>query len=116
MCSKEGDKTYRLTVPANVPVEQYWSLTAYDRPTHALIRNMPRASRSSQVAELQKNADGSVEEIGKRQSASRPFGPVGFFHALPGHFHAAPRQRLPLPGEFLFGSKQVEARLQPRLG
>ena len=45
----------------NVPVEQYWSVTAYDRETHALIRNMPRASRSSQIAELQKNADGSVD-------------------------------------------------------
>lgn len=56
-----GAKTYRLTVPANVPVEQYWSLTAYDRQTHALIRNMPRASRSSQIAELAKNPDGSVD-------------------------------------------------------
>ncbi len=57
----EGGKTYRLTVPANAPVEQYWSVTAYDRETHALIRNMPRASRSSQIAEMQKNADGSVD-------------------------------------------------------
>ncbi len=40
---------------------QYWSVTAYDRQTHALIRNMPWASRSSQLPELQKNADGSVE-------------------------------------------------------
>ena len=57
----DGGKTYRLTVPANVPVAQYWSLTAYDRETHALIRNMPRASRSSQIADLQKNADGTVD-------------------------------------------------------
>ena len=57
----DGAKTYRLNVPANVPVEQYWSLTAYDRQTHALIRNMPRASRSSQIPELIKNADGSVD-------------------------------------------------------
>ncbi|MBY5668787.1 DUF1254 domain-containing protein [Rhizobium leguminosarum] len=57
----DGAKTYRLNVPANVPIEQYWSLTAYDRETHALIRNMPRASRSSQVAELAKNEDGSVD-------------------------------------------------------
>jgi hypothetical protein len=34
---------------------------AYDRQTHALIRNMPRASRSSQIPELQKNADGSID-------------------------------------------------------
>ena len=46
---------------ADAPVEQYWSVTAYDRKTHALIRNMPRASRSSQIPELQKNADGSVD-------------------------------------------------------
>jgi hypothetical protein len=57
----DGGKTYRLTVPANVPVQQYWSLTTYDRDTHALIRNMPRASRSSQIADLQKNPDGSVD-------------------------------------------------------
>lgn len=57
----EGAKSYRLTVPAGAPVEQYWSVTAYDRVTHALIRDVPRASRSSQIAELQKNADGSVD-------------------------------------------------------
>ena len=57
----DGSRTYRLNVPPNVPVEQYWSVTAYDRQTHALIKGMPRASRSSQVPELQKNADGSVD-------------------------------------------------------
>jgi hypothetical protein len=57
----EGGNNYRVNVPANVPVTQYWSATAYDRDTHALIRNMHRASRSSQNSELQKNADGSVD-------------------------------------------------------
>jgi hypothetical protein len=57
----DGGKTYRLTVPANPPVEQYWSVTAYDRTTHALIRDLPRASRSSQIPEMLKNADGSVD-------------------------------------------------------
>ena len=57
----DGSKTYRLTVPANPPIEQYWSVTAYDRQTHALIKNMPRASRSSQIPEMQKNADGSID-------------------------------------------------------
>lgn len=59
--SYDGSKTYRLTVPPNVPIEQYWSVTAYDRQTHALIKNMPRASRASNAAELQRNADGSVD-------------------------------------------------------
>jgi hypothetical protein len=34
---------------------------AYDRATHALIRDVSRASRSSQSAGLQTNADGSVD-------------------------------------------------------
>ena len=57
----DGAKTYRLTVPPNAPVEQYWSVTAYDRQTHALIKNVDRASRASNAAEVKKNPDGSVE-------------------------------------------------------
>lgn len=57
----DGGKTYRLTVPANVPVQQYWSITAYDRQTHALIKNVSRASRSSQIPELAKKPDGSID-------------------------------------------------------
>lgn len=57
----DGAKNYRLTVPADAPVEQYWSVTAYDRETHALIKNVPRASRASNSTEVQKNADGSVD-------------------------------------------------------
>ncbi len=57
----DGGKSYRLTVPPNPPVGQYWSVTAYSRDTHALIKDVPRASRSSQVADLSKNADGSVD-------------------------------------------------------
>lgn len=57
----DGKKTYRLTVPANVPVEQYWSATAYDRQTHALIRETSRSSLASNADGVQKNTDGSVD-------------------------------------------------------
>jgi hypothetical protein len=57
----DGAATYRLTVPANAPVRQYWSATVYDRETHALVRNMPGASRASISPGIQKNADGSVD-------------------------------------------------------
>jgi Protein of unknown function (DUF1214) len=57
----DGDKTYRLHVPPDAPVEQHWSVTAYDRETHALIKGMNRAGRASNAADLQKNADGSVD-------------------------------------------------------
>ncbi|MBR1231211.1 DUF1254 domain-containing protein [Bradyrhizobium sp. AUGA SZCCT0182] len=57
----DGSKTYRLRVPAGVPIEQYWSLTAYDRDTHALIKNVDRASRASNATDIKKNSDGSVD-------------------------------------------------------
>lgn len=57
----DGGKTYRLNIPANAPVRQYWSATVYDLKTHALIREMSHAARSSQSRGLQVNADGSVD-------------------------------------------------------
>src|SRR5262249_52486669 len=57
----EGKKSYRLIVPPNAPVSLYWSATAYDHQTHALITNTSRSSRASNSAGLQKNADGSVD-------------------------------------------------------
>jgi len=56
-----GKKTYRLTVPPNAPIEQYWSATAYDRETHALIRGMSRPSLASNDTTVQKNPNGSVD-------------------------------------------------------
>ncbi|MET0475072.1 MAG: DUF1254 domain-containing protein [Mycobacterium sp.] len=63
----DGASTYRLTVPAHVPVSMYWSATAYNRATHTLIRDVPWASRSSHTPELSTDADGSVELV---------FGPI----------------------------------------
>jgi hypothetical protein len=56
-----GGKTYKLNVPANAPVRQYWSAALYDLKTHALIREVSHAARSSQSPGLQVNADGSVD-------------------------------------------------------
>ncbi|MGA7224605.1 MAG: DUF1254 domain-containing protein [Candidatus Acidiferrales bacterium] len=57
----DGKSSYRLNVPANAPVTQYWSMTVYNRDTHAFIRNAARVGRSSQSPGLQKNADGSAD-------------------------------------------------------
>jgi len=59
--SFDGSKTYRLHLPANVPVKLYWSVTAYDRETHALIKDVKYASRASTTPGLQKNSDGSTD-------------------------------------------------------
>ena len=56
-----GSKTYQLHIPPNVPVKLYWSVTAYDGETHALIRNVPYSSRASTTPGITKNADGSFD-------------------------------------------------------
>lgn len=57
----DGGSSYRLHVPANAPVMQYWSMTVYDRNTHAFIREAPRVGRSSQTPGLKMNSDGSAD-------------------------------------------------------
>lgn len=57
----DGGRIYRLTVPPKAPVKLYWSATAYDRETHALIPHQKWSSRASTTQDLQKNADGSID-------------------------------------------------------
>jgi hypothetical protein len=84
----DGGRNYRLVVPANAPVKQYWSAVVYDRATHALIHNASRLSRSSQNPDLQKNTDGAtVVYFGPRAPAGKqtnwiPTNPGGRFEVL----------------------------------
>jgi hypothetical protein len=57
----DGKKTYRLIVPADAPVKQYWSATAYARDTHGLIRETSRASLASNTVGVRKNDDRSLD-------------------------------------------------------
>jgi hypothetical protein len=83
-----GDLTYRLHVPANVPTKQYWSATVYDRESHALIKNMSRASCASNDSSIQKNSDGSVDVyFGPQPPEGKetnwiPTNPKGLFEVL----------------------------------
>lgn len=57
----DGSKNYKLTIPPNAPMKQFWSITVYSQGTRCLINNgTGRADRSSRH-ELVKNADGSVD-------------------------------------------------------
>jgi hypothetical protein len=84
----DGGSSYRLHVPAPVPVTQYWSMTVYNRDTHSFIRNAARVGRSSQSPGLQTNADGSVDiYFGPRAPAAGesnwvPTDPDGRFEVL----------------------------------
>ncbi|MEV0247649.1 DUF1254 domain-containing protein [Nocardia sp. NPDC050712] len=57
----ESGRTYRMRVPAGVPVSQYWSVTMYDGADHTLIRGNTKYSVSSQQPGLLVNDDGSVD-------------------------------------------------------
>ena len=57
----DGAASYRVNVPAGAPVKQYWSITVYDRETHAFVRDTSRQGRSSQSPGLTVNPDGSVD-------------------------------------------------------
>jgi hypothetical protein len=58
----DGGHTYRLRVPPNAPMKQFWALTVYDIDTRALIQNgETRAEVGSLTPALKPNADGSVD-------------------------------------------------------
>ena len=57
----DGGKTYRLRVPPNVPVEDFWSVTVYDNLTRSMIQtDTNRASLGSQDL-LEATPDGSID-------------------------------------------------------
>ena len=53
--------SYTLHVPANVPVKQFWSLTAYDAKTAVFFKNVASPDISSLDKGLQYNNDGSID-------------------------------------------------------
>jgi hypothetical protein len=84
-----GGNTYRLRVPANPPVEQFWSVTVYDEGTRQMIVNDAKhPDLSSRKADLTKNADGTVDVY---------FGPTA-----PKGFEKNWVQTLPGKGYFLY--------------
>ena len=58
----EAGKTYKIDVPKDMPVKQFWALTVYDRATFAFIySNSNRTTLSSyDIDKMKKNADGGV--------------------------------------------------------
>ena len=60
----DGGKTYKVTLPPNVPAEKFWSLTVYDNQTRSMLdtpQRYPRAgSQSYPTPAAVANADGST--------------------------------------------------------
>ena len=60
----DGGKTYKVTLPPNIPAEKFWSLTVYDNQTRSMLdtpQRYPRAgSQSYPTPAAEANADGST--------------------------------------------------------
>ncbi|AZQ60896.1 DUF1254 domain-containing protein [Flammeovirga pectinis] len=56
----DGGKTYTLTLPANIPTENNWSVIVYDNHTRSLLEtNQLTAGIDSQKENIKSNKDGS---------------------------------------------------------
>lgn len=58
----EAGATYKITVPAKMPVKQFWALTVYNRDTMSFIysENDRTTLSSYDLEKMKKNQDGSV--------------------------------------------------------
>jgi hypothetical protein len=58
----DGAKSYRLTLPPNVPAKNFWSVVVYDPQTRSELQTgQLYPSKSSQTGEVKENADGSID-------------------------------------------------------
>lgn len=57
----DGAKTYKITLPAPIPVGQFWSFTVYDNQTRSMLETDQKlAGLDSNDPKIKKNEDGSV--------------------------------------------------------
>jgi len=56
----DGAKTYKLTIPANPPVGNFWAVTVYDTQTRSMLQsNQKYPTVGGNTEGLKKNSDGS---------------------------------------------------------
>jgi hypothetical protein len=58
----DGSKTYKLHLPPNVPVNNFWAVTIYDTQTRSMLQTDQRfPTVGSQTKGIEKNADSSFD-------------------------------------------------------
>lgn len=77
----DGARTYRLRVPPNVPVKDFWSVVLYDTQTRSLLQTDQHFPSLSSNAKPTANADGSVDVY---FSPTRPANAANWVQTVPG--------------------------------
>ena len=58
----DGSKTYKVHLPPNVPVNNFWAMTIYDTQTRSMLQTGQKfPTVGSQTKGIEKNADGSYD-------------------------------------------------------
>ncbi|WP_281612996.1 DUF1254 domain-containing protein [Flammeovirga sp. SubArs3] len=57
----DGAKNYKLTLPPNVPVRNFWSLMVYDADTRSMVVTDTQKAGIDSYGNVQKNKDGSID-------------------------------------------------------
>jgi hypothetical protein len=57
----DGGKNYKLVMPPDVPVRDFWAITTYDLETASYLRDIEPSSIDSTMESVQRNGDGSVD-------------------------------------------------------
>jgi hypothetical protein len=57
----DGAKSYRLHIPPNIPVKNFWSVVAYDADSRSILRNDQPFPSVSTYTGPQANSDGSID-------------------------------------------------------
>ena len=68
----DGSKTYKLHIPPNPPVKDFWAVTMYDTQTRSQLQTDQQfPTLGSQTEGLKKNADGSYDIYFAPKAAQR---------------------------------------------
>jgi len=57
----DGSKSYRLHIPPNIPIKNFWSVVAYDADSRSILRNSQPFPSVSTYTNPQANGDGSID-------------------------------------------------------
>jgi hypothetical protein len=57
----DGSKTYKLTIPANIPAKDFWSVTVYDSANRSMMATSQKFPAASSYTGVEANQDGTID-------------------------------------------------------